>query len=210
MSTTSSASSSTMDFGIPTTPDASSTPPEAEKPVISAAERWLRIREAACLRAQKRGFVGGDPLKDWLDAEREIDAKYTTDFRGVCSRADPAEITTRIKHILAAYGLSDLSVEALLENYQERMQRFANVDRTVIESTTELASQQTALAQEALQEAVGALRSVAHGKLSTETLTKQAILSIKAMENALSHLRIVTEAVTGMARGSEKDNQAKS
>jgi hypothetical protein len=210
MSTASSTSSSTMGSGIPTTADPPPTSPEEGKPVISAAERWLRIREAACLHAQKRGFVGGDPLKEWLDAEKEIDAKYTTDFRGVCSRADPAEITTQIKHILAAYGLTDLSVEALLENYQKRMQRFVNVDRALVKSTTELASQQTALAQEALQEAVSVLRSVAQGKLSPEALTKQAALSMKAMENALSHLRVVTEAVTGMARGSDKESPSKS
>lgn len=31
------------------------------------------IAEAAYLRAEKRGFAGGDPVEDWLTAEREID-----------------------------------------------------------------------------------------------------------------------------------------
>jgi len=35
--------------------------------------RQRMIAEAAYYRAEKRGFVGGDPLHDWLDAEAEID-----------------------------------------------------------------------------------------------------------------------------------------
>ncbi len=40
-------------------------PPEA---------RWRMIAEAAYLRAEKRGWVGGDPVEDWLHAEHEVDA----------------------------------------------------------------------------------------------------------------------------------------
>ncbi len=36
-------------------------------------ERAARIAEAAYFRASQRGFEGGDPVEDWLDAEREID-----------------------------------------------------------------------------------------------------------------------------------------
>ena len=31
------------------------------------------IAEAAYYRAQQRGFAGGDSMRDWLDAEAEID-----------------------------------------------------------------------------------------------------------------------------------------
>jgi hypothetical protein len=31
------------------------------------------IAEAAYYKAEQRGFAGGDPLQDWLDAEAEID-----------------------------------------------------------------------------------------------------------------------------------------
>ena len=37
-------------------------------------EREVMIEVAAYLRAEKRGFEGGDPMQDWLDAEREVDA----------------------------------------------------------------------------------------------------------------------------------------
>lgn len=40
---------------------------------VSAEERQRMIAEAAYYRALARGFVGGDPLEDWLAAEAEID-----------------------------------------------------------------------------------------------------------------------------------------
>ena len=39
---------------------------------ISQQERQRMIAEAAYFRAMQRGFSGGDPLDDWLVAEREI------------------------------------------------------------------------------------------------------------------------------------------
>ncbi len=38
-------------------------------------ERQRMIAEAAYYRAERRGFVAGDPMRDWLEAEAEIDAK---------------------------------------------------------------------------------------------------------------------------------------
>jgi len=47
--------------------------PRATTP-IRAEERRRLIAEAAYLRAEQRGFVGGDPMSDWLAAEADIDA----------------------------------------------------------------------------------------------------------------------------------------
>jgi hypothetical protein len=41
----------------------------------SPDERERLIREAAYLRAEQRGFVGGSPEEDWAEAQREIDAR---------------------------------------------------------------------------------------------------------------------------------------
>lgn len=40
---------------------------------INPEARYRMIAEAAYLRAEQRGFNGGDPLDDWLTAEREVD-----------------------------------------------------------------------------------------------------------------------------------------
>lgn len=40
---------------------------------IPVEQRRQQIAEAAYFRAVSRGFEGGDPVADWLDAEREVD-----------------------------------------------------------------------------------------------------------------------------------------
>jgi hypothetical protein len=42
---------------------------------VTPEERWRMISEAAYYRAEKRGFVGGDPAEDWAEAEAQIDAE---------------------------------------------------------------------------------------------------------------------------------------
>jgi hypothetical protein len=39
---------------------------------VSPEERHQMIAEAAYYRAQQRGFLGGDPLQDWIEAEAEV------------------------------------------------------------------------------------------------------------------------------------------
>lgn len=41
---------------------------------VSPEERWKMIAEAAYLKAEKRGFTGGNELDDWTEAEQEVDA----------------------------------------------------------------------------------------------------------------------------------------
>lgn len=175
-------------------PTASSTAAGEKKQTISPAERWLLIRKNAYVRAQKHGFVGRSPLQDWLEAEKEIDANYTTDFRGVFSLTDAEQINEQFKSVLAVYGLDHLSVEELLQRHQQGMEKLAAFNRQLINSTSELANQQTALVQDAVKEGMKTLQSVAQGKISTDGVTKQTDLSMKAIENALSHVKTLTES----------------
>jgi hypothetical protein len=61
-------------------------PPESERTEVTATHlerheipsfsesREARIAEAAYWRAERRGFVPGQELDDWLAAEREVDS----------------------------------------------------------------------------------------------------------------------------------------
>ena len=40
---------------------------------VTPEQRYRMVAEAAYHHAEKRGFVGGDPLNDWLLAEMEVD-----------------------------------------------------------------------------------------------------------------------------------------
>jgi hypothetical protein len=43
-----------------------------DAPVMDPGERHQMIALAAYYRAEQRGFVNGDPLRDWLEAEVEV------------------------------------------------------------------------------------------------------------------------------------------
>jgi Protein of unknown function (DUF2934) len=53
--------------------------PLRSAPVLSAEQRRSLIAERAYLRAEGRGFEGGDPIIDWLESEREVDALLSQD-----------------------------------------------------------------------------------------------------------------------------------
>jgi hypothetical protein len=42
----------------------------------SQQDRERRIAEAAYYLAERRNFQGGDPVQDWLTAEKQIDERY--------------------------------------------------------------------------------------------------------------------------------------
>jgi Protein of unknown function (DUF2934) len=54
----------------PTSPSEQAKPPSQ---TVTQEERWRMVAEAAYLRAEKRGFSGGNPTDDWLAAEAEVD-----------------------------------------------------------------------------------------------------------------------------------------
>ncbi len=43
---------------------------------MTREERWRMVAEAAYHKAEKRGFMPGREVEDWLDAEREIDVLF--------------------------------------------------------------------------------------------------------------------------------------
>jgi hypothetical protein len=60
-------------------------PPDGS--ALSPEERHQMIAEAAYYRAQQRGFLGGDPLQDWIEAEAEVATRLHGPFP---SRGDSA------------------------------------------------------------------------------------------------------------------------
>ncbi|MCB1776750.1 MAG: DUF2934 domain-containing protein [Candidatus Competibacteraceae bacterium] len=45
--------------------------------IVPPDERHQLIAEAAYFRAEHRGFQGGCPVQDWLEAERETDKLFS-------------------------------------------------------------------------------------------------------------------------------------
>lgn len=44
--------------------------------VITDEQRRQMIAEAAYYLSEQRGFAGGDPMQDWLEAEASVDQLY--------------------------------------------------------------------------------------------------------------------------------------
>ena len=78
MSTTSSSARAKRSrSGAASTADTKRTAQKASATVtrsVSADQRQAMIAETAYRRAEARGFRGGDPVQDWLEGEKEVDA----------------------------------------------------------------------------------------------------------------------------------------
>lgn len=62
---------------------------------VSAEERRRMIAEAAWNRAVARGFANGDAVRDWLEAEREVDARLNGNDGSWLARLDDRLATVR-------------------------------------------------------------------------------------------------------------------
>lgn len=69
--------------------------------LVSAVERQRMIVEAAYLRAAARGFEGGDPVQDWLAAEREISRLLPSPQQQKRELAAYEKLRAQVRHLLA-------------------------------------------------------------------------------------------------------------
>ena len=179
----------------------------AGKQMITPAERWLLISEKAYYRVQKRGFIGGDPLEDWVEAEKEVDSRYETELSSVFSGDEAQMLSDQVKTILGGYGLGHLGLDTILEKHREGLEKLTKHNRQLIDSTSRLASSQTALFQEAVTDAMKNMQSFSQGKVSPEGFAKQAELSARAIENVLVYFRSLADAMTENVSPGERKGQ---
>ncbi len=132
-----------------------------KKPKISATERWVLISKNVYSRAQRRGFVGGDPFQDVAEAIKEIDDEYVTDIKGLLSLTDPAELAEQFRHLFAGYGLEKRSLDQLLAMHHDTLEKLAESNRAFINGAAERTVSRVALLRHAADEAMDALRSMA-------------------------------------------------
>jgi hypothetical protein len=59
---------------------------------FTSGRRWQMIAEAAYFKAERRGFNGGDAVRDWCEAEAEVDAQLR--------RLEHGQLVERIEEML--------------------------------------------------------------------------------------------------------------
>jgi hypothetical protein len=108
---------------------------------VSSGQREQMIAEAAYFRAERRGFRGGDTVRDWCEAEAEVDARLR--------RLDDEQFLERIEEGLAAAGrkvgavkrkLAGLSADARAE-WQKDLERLAVLRERLKPKVAELRAQ---------------------------------------------------------------------
>ena len=143
------------------TSSANSAPSVGSKKVkekISATERWVLISRKAYGRAQRRGFVGGDPLEDLSQAIKEVDEQYATDVQGLLALTDAAEMLAQFRNLFAGYGLGQRSLERLLEMNRDAVERLAESNRRRRNGLAERMTRRKSLLQGAAGEAMRSLQ----------------------------------------------------
>jgi Protein of unknown function (DUF2934) len=78
--------------------------------------RHQRIAEKAYLRAERRGFADGDPVADWIAAEREVDAELG---RAVLDRGELAPLIERFEARVEAAQVKLKALNRRVANLKE-------------------------------------------------------------------------------------------
>lgn len=177
---------------------------------ISPAERWELIRQAAHQRAQKREFVGGFPHQDLLEAEREVDAVYETDFECLLSLRESDRLTDQLRGLLACYGFDQQHLNDLLEKHYRRLQELLASNRQPPPGKAETMNEQTRAVRAIANEAVEALQSLAAGRIRTEALINLAEVSMKTLEDLLATPQASRQRVQSASDGHERDSVVRS
>jgi hypothetical protein len=90
---------------------------------VSPEQRYHMIAEAAYFHAEQRGFAGGDPAQDWLEAEAEIDRILQSGAVGTGPGATPkqafqAALETQLRELDAR--LEELKLKSTLASMELR------------------------------------------------------------------------------------------
>lgn len=93
---------------------------------ISAGQRQQMIAEAAYFRAERRGFSGGDAVRDWCEAEAEVDARL--------QEIEEEQLVERIQEILetATKTLAALRRKATRLSKDARTEWQKDVDKLAV------------------------------------------------------------------------------
>lgn len=107
----------------------------------ATTERQRMIAEAAYFKAERRGFNGGDAIRDWCEAEAEIDARLR--------RLEWEQLVAKTEEVAAAAGrklraarrkVASLSAAARVE-WQRDVDRLASLRDALRPTLAELKDQ---------------------------------------------------------------------
>jgi len=108
---------------------------------VTSGQRQQMIAEAAYFKAERRGFNGGDPVRDWCEAEAEVDARLRALEDGQLVERVEEALEAAAKRVAAVRRkLARLSTDARAE-WERDLEKLAVLRETLKPKLTELREQ---------------------------------------------------------------------
>lgn len=107
--------------------------------IISADERQRMIAEAAYFRALERGFTGGNPLDDWLIAEREIGRALPSPQQQKEEQAAYENLRQAVRKILAE-ARGTVNAETLRQGFDRAIDELKKTGKHTADTINKIAA----------------------------------------------------------------------
>ena len=108
---------------------------------LNANQRQQMIAEAAYFRAERRGFNGGDTVRDWYEAEAEVEARLRQlEEEELAARLEDVLLAASKKITAARRKVARLSTEARAE-WQKDVDKLATLRDALQPKLVELRQQ---------------------------------------------------------------------
>jgi phasin family protein len=113
-------------------------------------------------------------------------SKLTTDF-------DPSKMMDKITKAFTDYKIPGVDMSSVLEHHRKNVEALTASNKKAIEGLQSVATRQSEILKETMDEAVGALKELTTSGGPKELAAKQAELLKSALEKALSNMRELAE-----------------
>lgn len=171
--------------------------PAAAKTPVSPLERWKMVAEAAYYRALGRGFIGGNPIEDWREAEQEIDAKYVLDYSKVMTSLNPIEMMDQFHRALGAVlRQPGLDLSGVLESQRKNIETLTNANKLVFQNARDMMTRQTEMFRSAMEEATAMMREAKDIRDPKSAATQQTKLIQLGIEKSIASMRDIAESMS--------------
>jgi chromosome segregation ATPase len=128
---------------------------------ITAGQRRQMIAEAAYFRAERRGFAGGDPVADWVQAEAEVDAElHRLEREHVMERLEIGLATATKKLAALKKSIAGVTTEAKAE-WKEDVDKLGKLRDTLRTKLHEVRSEGEEAGEKARRQAERAWNEIA-------------------------------------------------
>jgi hypothetical protein len=147
------------------------------------------ITENAYFRAEKRGFIGGNPYEDWLEAERDIDAHYPMDFFNVFSIPKPSEVVEHLRMALGTLRFEAVDTGEVVEFHRRNIEAITAANQHLIGSASSLVEHQIGIFHRTMDCVGTSLKELAEAPSLKESAERRIELVQEAVRMALEHMR---------------------